>query len=304
MNTKLIVPIMISVLLCCSISAWGQDVNERKIKRIIRKIERQQEKLRELQGHEIEAFNIVVPRVDPVRPEGINEDVMIIRKKAFEEQKKAMEQQQQEMKEQVMIMKEDNLKKLQELKELGKLKELEELGELEEIPELNEEKLKEIQEEMKVWKDDSGKIFYYKSPEFKFKGVEPFVWKSPEVMIDVPEFKAGVYNWFSDQDALCVEKTLDGESLTADFSYEVKPGATGISLSVNGSMEAGSVVITVKKPDGTVFNTYNLSPLANVHWNQILKFEDQEEAAFVGKWTLTIAADGAKGKYQVRINDR
>jgi len=272
-------------------------MNERKIKRIIRKIERQQEKLRELQGHEIEAFNIVVPWVDPVRPEGINEDVMIIRKKAFEEQKKAMEQQQQEMKEQVMIMKEDHLKKLQELKELGKLKELEELGELEEIPELNEEKLKEIQEEMKVWKDDSGKIFYYKSPEFKFKGVEPFVWKTPE-------FKAGVDNWFSDQDALYVEKTLDGESLTADFSYEVRPGATGISLSVNGSMEAGSVVITVKKPDGTVFNTYNLSPLANVRWNQTLKFEDQEEAAFVGKWTLTIAAEGAKGNYQVRVNDR
>jgi hypothetical protein len=316
MKSKVFVPFMLAIFLCGSVVAMGQDLNEKKIKRIIRKIERQNEKLQKLQGHELNFYtedigneerNEFLKQAQIEKEEGLREarEAIEEQKEAMEEQKEEMEIKQKEMQEKIMIMKDGQLKKIQELKELGKLKGLEEIEKLGELEDLDE--LKEFQGQMKVWKDDKGvRVYTYKTPkfEYKFKGAEPFGNEAPNITFDAPVFKGEAFSLLTGQDALTINKELTGETLSADFNYEVKSEATGISLSVNGSMEAGTVVITVKKPDGTVFNTYNLTPLANVSWNQSLKFEDQEEASYVGKWTITVAAEGAKGKYNFHMIGR
>lgn len=304
---------MLVLLLCGSAVAMGQDLNDRKIKRIIRKIERQNERLRELQGHEFHVYggNIDKEEIEKIRQEARADreeamkevqEAMQERKEAFAEQQEEMKLKQKEMQEQILIMKDGQIKKLQELKELGKLKELEGIGELEGLDELKD--LQKIESEMEVLKDHEGNMtYYYKAPnlKYKYKAGEPFVVKAPNIAFDAPMVKGEAFSILTGRDGLTIEKELAGETITADFNYEVEAGTEGISLSVNGSIEAGSVVITIKKPDGTVFNTYNLSPLANVSWKQSLTFEDEEEAAYVGKWTVTVAAEGAKGKYSVRM---
>jgi hypothetical protein len=278
MKSRIFVPVMLALFLCGSIGAMGQDLNNRKIRRIIRKIERQNDRLRELRGPQFHVY-------------GRNID------------QEEMKRQHKEMREQIMIMKDDQLKKVMELKKLGQRKDLEDIGELEGL-----DKLKEIQEfegQMKTWKDDEGNMtYFYKAPnlKYKYKLAEPFVVEAPNFAFDAPIFKGEPFNFLTGRDALTIEKELNGETISADFNYEVESGAEGISLSVRGSIEAGTVVITVKKPDGTVFNTYNLSPLANVSWKQSLTFEDEEESTYVGKWTITVAAEGAKGKYYLQMH--
>ena len=169
------------------------------------------------------------------------------------------------------------------------------------------DQIKEKREiEMEVLKNINGKKFhyYYKTPKFEFKGTDPISFVAPDVKIDIPEFKGGVYSLFSDQDALEIQKDLAGETISADFNYEVNKDATGMNLNVNGSIDSGKVVITIKKPDGSVFNEYILSPLANVNWYQTLKFEGEEESAYIGKWTVTVAAENAKGKYNIQMKGR
>lgn len=56
-----------------------------------------------------------------------------------------------------------------------------------------------------------------------------------------------------------IKKDLAGETISADFNYEVKKDATGMNLNVNGSIDSGKVVITIKKPDGSVFNEYEIN---------------------------------------------
>ncbi|MFH0759912.1 MAG: hypothetical protein V2A67_00240 [Bacteroidota bacterium] len=316
MKSRIFVPVMLALFLCGSMAAMGQDLNNRKVKRIIRKIERQNDRLRELQGNEFHVYggNIDKEEMEKIRQEALADreeamkevqEAMQERKEAFAEQQEEMNLKQKEMQEQIMIMKDGQIKKIQELKELGKLKELEGIGELEGLDKLKE--LKEFEGQMKAWKDDEGNMtYYYKAPDlkYKYKVAEPFVAGAPNIAFDAPIFKGDAFTLLSGKDALSIEKELTGETISADFNYEVKSGAEGISLSVNGSIEAGTVVITVKKPDGTVFNTYNLSPLANVSWKQSLTFDDQEESSYVGKWTVTVAAEGAKGKYNFHMIGR
>jgi len=313
MKSRIFVPVMLALFLCGSMVAMGQDLNNRKIKRIIRKIERQNDRLQKLQGHEFHTYGRAFGReeIEEIRQEALADreeamqdvrEAMQEQKEAFAEQQEEMQLRQKEMQEKIMIMKDGQLKKIQELKELGQWKEMEDIGELEGLDKLKE--MQEFEKQMKVWKDDEGNMsYYYKAPnlKYKYKVAEPFVVEAPNIAFDAPIFKGEAFSLLTGSDALTIEKELTGETISADFNYEVESEADGISLSVNGSIEAGTVVITVKKPDGTVFNTYSLSPLANVSWKQSLTFEDEEESSYVGKWTVTVAAEGAKGKYNFHM---
>jgi len=291
MKSRIFVPVMLALILCGSMVAMGQDLNDRKVKRIIRKIERQNDRLRELRGNEFHVYGGTIDKeeMQKIRQEAFADreeamqevrEAMQERKKEFALQQEEMKINQKEMQEKIMIMKDGQLKKIQELKEL---------------------------DQMKTWKDDEGNMtYFYKAPnlKYKYKVAEPFVVEAPNIAFDAPIFKGEAFPLMTGRDALTIEKELTGETISADFNYEVESEADGISLSVNGSIEAGTVVITVKKPDGTVFNTYNLSPLANVSWKQSLTFEDEEESTYVGKWTVTVAAEGAKGKYNFHMFGR
>ena len=77
-----------------------------------------------------------------------------------------------------------------------------------------------------------------------------------------------------------------------------------MSVNVTGAIDSGKVNVTIKRPDGEVYNEYTLSPLANVNWKQTIKFEDQKETEYLGKWTVTVSAEKAKGNYRVQLRGR
>jgi methionine-rich copper-binding protein CopC len=231
---------------------------------------------------------------------------MEAQREVMREQREAMQDQKREMERQMMIIHgkkagEDGRVRVMAIGDLKDLKEMKELKELKKLEDLDES-------EVEVINDLNGKKYSYSFsyPKWEGRKGESFVWKDGENMkFDIPELKGGVYAFNTEnRDVLSIEKELADESSSADFNYEVKQGATSVSLHVNGAINAGKVNIIIKKPNGEVFNEYSLSPLANVNWNQTISFEDLEEGQYVGKWTVTVSADKAKGSYSVRLNGR
>ena len=298
MKPRLLLPLMLILCLAGSGIAFGQDRNEKKIDRLQRKIEKQTKKLQELTGEEFHADWQIPPPINEEEIEKIKEEARAQAEEAREQARESMEMQREAirdqkraMEEKMIVIREKNAEKMAQKKEM----ELDKLDELKDV-------------EVDILKDFNGKKYhyYYKTPNWKSNegGVTVFG-DTGEVKVDIPEFKGGVYSIFSgDQDNLSINKNLIDESGTADFNYEVKEGASGVSVNVKGEIEAGKVKIVIKKPDGEIYNEYTLSPLANVNWKQSIKFEDQEESEYIGKWVVTVVADKAKGAYTVQINGR
>jgi len=297
MNPKVLVPIMLAIFFTGSVAVFGQEGNQRKIDRMERKIEKQTKKLHELRGNQYFVYGRKAPVMQPRQIEGYRlqasaqaeeareqmREAMESQREAMESQREAMRDQKREMEKSMIIIRDKNAKKYQEFKEL------------------NLDKLKELEGmDIEVLKDTDGeKIVYgYKTPKFQWKSNEPMV-------VDVPGVRSGVFNYFENsQDNLNINKALSDESNTADFTYEVKEGAKGMSVFVEGKMDAGKVQITIKRPDGEVFNEYTLSSLANVNWHQNLAFDDMEDAQYVGKWIVTIVAEKATGTYNLNLKGR
>jgi len=302
------VPIILVAFLSGPITLQAQDRNEKKIDRIQKKIEKQSKKLQELTGEEAHIYREVAPMMKAEQIAKIREEAMAqadqareqvresmeLQREAMQAQREAMQDQKRDLEKQMIIIRKKNAEKLGQLKAL-KLDELRELGDSNAA-------------EVQVWKDGNGKNYSYsfKSPNWESKSGEAFVYGYPgKVKVEIPEFNGGTYSFFSgNQDILSINKDLTDESSSADFNFEVKEGSGEMSVNVNGAIDSGKVVITIKRPDGEVYNEYTLSSLANVKWNQAIKFEDQEESEYLGKWTVTVAAEKAKGKYSVQISGR
>jgi hypothetical protein len=269
---------MLVVFLAGTTMLSAQDNQAKKIERLQRKIEKQTQKLQDLTGEERHEYQVIVPDIDKERLAEIREEARARAeeareqaresaeawREAMEEHREAMQEGKREMEEKMIIIRKKSAEQMEELKDL------------------HGDKLKELKElEFDIQKDLNGKKYhyYFKSPN----------WKSGED---------------EDQDNLDIDKNLSDESGSADFTYEVKKGASKMSVNVNGSIEAGKVRILIKRPDGEVYNEYTLSPLANVNWKQTIGFEEQEESQYLGKWTVTVTAEKASGKYHVRINGR
>lgn len=316
MKPKLFVPIMLFVFLAGTITSFGQDRNEKKINRIQRKIEKQSKKLQELTGDEFRAFEEIAPPMDSEEIEKIREEALAQADEAREQAREVMEEQREAFEEQREAMAEQRDAMLDRKRDLNKKMIIirKKNGEnLEVIRELDLDKLEDLKElkenEMEVFKDLNGKKlhYYYKTPRWESKDGEAFLFDGAgDIKIDIPEFKGGgVYRFHTDtQDNLSINKILADESSSADFNYEVKEGASGLSVLVNGAIDSGKVKILIRRPDGEVYNEYTLSPLANVNWKQSIRFEDQEESEYLGKWTVSVTAEKAKGNYSVQINGR
>jgi hypothetical protein len=260
-----------------------------------------------LQGIDYQAIaDEAIASVNTEDIEKIREEAMAQADEAREQVREAMEQQREVMDEQREAMKEQK-KAMEEKVMVLRHSNMDRLGQMKQKQEM----------ELEVLKDLNGKQFHYyyktpkysfKTPKYSFKGTDPSVIDVPDVQVDIPdipEFKGGVYTVFSDnQNMLSINKDLTDETSSADFNYEVKEGSNGISVNVDGAIDAGKVKILIKRPDGEVYNEYTLSPLANVSWNQTIKFEGQVESEYVGKWVVTVSAEKAKGKYNVHISGR
>jgi hypothetical protein len=301
MKSKLWVPVLLVVFLAGSAVAYSQDRNEKKVHRIMKKIEKQNQKLQKLHGERGFAYSMSVPAIRSEELARIREEAEAQReaamdaaaesreaaREAMEESREAMREHKRAMEE---YMKEYHADSFGDMKELKGMKELKELKEIEGLPAMK----------------GKAYAYTYKMPKFRYGVTEPIVIEAPDVKVDIPEFEGNVLEGFysGNQDNLSINKELTDETSTADFNYEVKKGATGMSVGIKGSIDTGKVVIVIKRPDGKVFNEYTLSSLANVNWRQSLKFEDLEESEYLGKWTVTVTAENAKGDYSVRLGER
>jgi hypothetical protein len=128
--------------------------------------------------------------------------------------------------------------------------------------------------------------------------------------VAMPFFEQGVNNVYSiypgnkENTSLSISKTLEDVTFSTDFYYDVKDGSSNISFYVSGSLKAGELKITLKKPDKTAFQELTISPLADVNWNQQFKWDEDETEGYLGKWTISISAAKANGNYRVQVNSR
>lgn len=116
-----------------------------------------------------------------------------------------------------------------------------------------------------------------------------------------------VYEAFSrdrENTSMSISKTLEDVTFATDFTYDVKKESSNVSFFVTGTLKAGELKITLKKPDKTAFQEITISPLADVNWNQQFSWEDDEADQYVGKWIISISAAKANGNYRVQVNSR
>lgn len=113
-----------------------------------------------------------------------------------------------------------------------------------------------------------------------------------------------IYSGDSDNTSLSISKTLEDVTFSTDFFYDVKEESTKVSFYVTGTLKAGELKITLKKPDKTAFQEITISPLADVNWNQQFNWDEDETDEYQGKWSISIAASKASGTYKVQVNSR
>jgi hypothetical protein len=105
---------------------------------------------------------------------------------------------------------------------------------------------------------------------------------------------------------------VDGRWMPDPLARESVPNPFGgknsiltvASFFVTGTLKAGELKITLKKPDQTAFQEFTISPLADVNWNQQFRWEEEESEGYLGKWTISISASKANGTYSVQVNSR
>jgi len=123
---------------------------------------------------------------------------------------------------------------------------------------------------------------------------------APEYDVRMPK----VYNFegYNNERGTVLElsKELEDVSISKDFYFDVKDGAENLNMSIDGTLESGDLTITVKKPDGEVFQKFQISPLANVDWSQNIDLNEDGEV-YSGKWTINLTGEGATGDYSLKF---
>lgn len=143
--------------------------------------------------------------------------------------------------------------------------------------------------------------------EFKEKGGDDFYMNQPEKWSNQGYNILGDnYNIWSmkQNNSLVISKDLSDVTNATDFTYEVKEENFSIRFSVNGTLSAGELKISLKKPDGKAFQDITISPLADIDWNQEFNWDEDDQEEYLGKWMISIKATNAKGEYNVRVSSR
>ena len=105
-----------------------------------------------------------------------------------------------------------------------------------------------------------------------------------------------------DRTALTIHKDLDDVTFDTKFKYEVTEGSRGINFKVEGGMDEGTLLIRMVKPNGKVLQEIEISPLADISWNQDLRWEtDEEKEDNLGSWIIVVSAKNASGEYSVNV---
>lgn len=146
--------------------------------------------------------------------------------------------------------------------------------------------------------------------ELKKKGVENYKVLPPANRWTYTEPLNFYYNpetyllGLRENSSLGISKDLIDVTFSSDFYYDVKEGSSSVSFDVSGTMSSGELKITLKKPDGKSFQEFTISPLADVNWTQQFRWEEEDQDNYLGKWTISIKAEKARGSYNVKVNSR
>jgi len=107
-------------------------------------------------------------------------------------------------------------------------------------------------------------------------------------------------NFYSEQGSVLeLSKDLEDVSVSKDFFFEVEDGTRSINMNIDGALQSGDLTITVKKPDGELFQKFQISPLADVDWSQ--QIDLKEEESYMGKWIINLSGEGATGSYNLKF---
>lgn len=108
------------------------------------------------------------------------------------------------------------------------------------------------------------------------------------------------YNFDFDQSQrseLTLMKKFEGESVNTTKTFDVEKSFIAISL--YGTAESGKLSIKLLTPDGKEFKNFEIDPASDVSWN--VKLDANKDDKYVGKWTIQVTVEKAKGFYSLRI---
>ena len=139
--------------------------------------------------------------------------------------------------------------------------------------------------------------------EFEMPEMPELYFHAPDYDVRMPEIYT--YENFNSESGSMLElsKDLADVSISKDFYFDVKEGAETLDMNIDGTLESGDLTITVKKPDGEVFQKFQISPLADVDWSQNINLDEGGEV-YSGKWTINLTGEGATGDYSLRFRAR
>jgi hypothetical protein len=99
---------------------------------------------------------------------------------------------------------------------------------------------------------------------------------------------------------LNLSKHFEGESLSKTGTFMVEEGIRILDISIKGSVQEGSITLSISKPGKNLFKELVIDSSADVEWNQLFTIrEDNKENN--GDWTYKIEAAKAKGFYSLSI---
>lgn len=298
MKTKQFFIAFISLLLIGGFSLHGQEVTEKEKER---EMERER-KLREHQKEMVEAHE----RIEAA------EQIRHI------ELEKMLEQQQEQLRKNQMIKEKLTKKELRELIEETKKIQEAEWMKLQEEQERNFERARRLYENNEdlrksYWVQDSVKWSEFKFDTSKFT-TNPFKHlqyyggieydEFPEILINNNLSTAIKIPGHQESTTLVISKEVEDLDYSNDFTYDIPEGSRSVSIAVSGSLDKGTITITITKPDGTDLQEIEISPLANVNWNQTLRWKEENKDKFTGSWTVSIDADEATGHYKASMKNR
>jgi len=138
-------------------------------------------------------------------------------------------------------------------------------------------------------------------PEFRFK-----TWPEGSDWIygndAYPAFDGMFYQ--NESSSLNIQKNVKDLTFSTQFNYNVAEGSRSLSFSANGSVEKGTIKIRLLDQSGKLVHEMEISPLADVNWNQSLRWDDEESVSKIGAWKIEVAAQDATGKYTVSARAR
>lgn len=97
------------------------------------------------------------------------------------------------------------------------------------------------------------------------------------------------------------KKIKEAITFSSDFEYEVPENVSSLYFVFSSELEAGTLKISIAKPNGKAFQVFSVAPVANVDWNKQFKIKDGEIKDYMGTWKITISTKDAKGYYELKI---